>query len=102
MESADQQILFFQHLKDKIPAHLSFVDEISQVLHISEDSAYRRIRGSKTIDFEEIRELCLHFKVSLDQHLNLSTHNMIFTGRFIKTGDFNFKAYLETMLAQFR
>ncbi len=102
MDNPDQQVLFFQYLKNKNPTHLSFVDEIAQILHISEDSAYRRIRGDKQLAFEEIQALCIHYRVSLDQLLNLPTHNMIFTGRFIKPGDVNFKTYLEGMLAQFR
>lgn len=102
MESADKQVLFFQHLKSKNPAHLSFVDEIAQALHVSEDSAYRRIRGTKPLAIEEIQALCMHYRVSLDQQLNLPTHNMIFSGRFIKAEGFNFKTYLEGMLAQFR
>ncbi len=102
MENPDQQVLFFQYLKNRNPQHLSFVDEISQILHISEDSAYRRIRGDKLLAFEEIRSLCIHYKVSLDQLLNLPTHNVLFSGRFIKPGEFNFKSYLESMLLQFK
>jgi predicted DNA-binding protein YlxM (UPF0122 family) len=43
MESADIQQLFFQKIKDNMPAHLSFVDEIAELLNISNDSVYRRI-----------------------------------------------------------
>ena len=102
MENPDQQVLFFQFLKNKNPQHLSFVDDIAQVLHISEDSAYRRIRGDKLLAFEEIQTLCIHYGVSLDQLLNLPTHNMLFSGRYIKPGEFNFKSYLEEILTQFK
>ena len=101
MENPDKQVLFFQFLKSRIPAHLSLVDEISQVLHISEDSAYRRIRGDKQLVFEELQALCLNFRVSLDQFLSLPTHNIIFSGRFIRQGEFSFKSYLEAQLKQF-
>ena len=102
MDNPDQQVLFFQFLKNKNPQHLSFVDDIAQVLHISEDSAYRRIRGDKPLAFEEIQALCLHYRVSLDVLLNLPTHNMLFTGRYIRPNEFNFKAYLGEILGQFR
>jgi hypothetical protein len=102
MEKPDQQVHFFQYLKNRNPQHLSFVDEISQILHISEDSAYRRIRGDKLLAFAEIRSLCIHYKVSLDQLLDLPTNNILFSGRFINPGEFNFKSYLESMLVQFR
>ena len=57
------QQIFFQHVKDHLPAHLSLVDEIAELLNISIDSAYRRIRGEKAISFEELRTLCSHFRI---------------------------------------
>ena len=45
MNPATIQLLFFQHLKSKMPAHLSMVEEVAELLGISIDSAYRRIRG---------------------------------------------------------
>lgn len=81
MESTGTQSAFFQHLKTQLPPHLAMVDEIADVLGISHDSAYRRIRGEKPIDLEEIRKLCVHFKVSMDQLLHLQSDAFIFTGK---------------------
>ena len=57
MESTSAQSVFFQHIKALLPPHLSVVDEIAEVLNISNDSAYRRIRGEKPIALEEIKKL---------------------------------------------
>lgn len=62
---------FFQYIKTKAPSHISFVDEIADLLAISNDSVYRRIRGGKMISLEEISKIASHFKVSVDQLLNL-------------------------------
>ncbi len=43
------QINLFNHIKSVMPSNLSFVDEIADVLDISNDSAYRRIRGEKQV-----------------------------------------------------
>ena len=102
MEDPDQQVKFFQFLKNKSPQHLSFVDEVTNVLNISEDSAYRRIRGDKVLAFEELQQLCIHFKVSLDQLLKLPTHNILFYGRYIRPGEFDFASYLDAMLQLFK
>ena len=45
MDSTGAQQVFFNHIKGMLPPHISFVDEIAEELNISNDSAYRRIRG---------------------------------------------------------
>ena len=88
MESTGVQQLFFQHIKSKLPGHLSLVDEVAELLDISNDSAYRRIRGEKPISFEELQKLCSHYKISLDQFLHLQSDAFIFSGK-LKTEDEN-------------
>ena len=60
MKPADIQGDFFRQIKQKLPAHLSTVDEIAMLLNISQDSAYRRIRGEKPLSFDEIQLLATH------------------------------------------
>lgn len=81
MDPANVQLLFFQHLKAQLPPHLSMVDEIAYLLNISIDSAYRRIRGEKPIDLVEIHKLCNHFKISMDQLLQLQNETFVFAGK---------------------
>jgi hypothetical protein len=57
------------------------VDEVADLLNISNDSAYRRIRGEKPIALEEMQKLATHFKISLDQFLHLNSDSFIFTGK---------------------
>jgi hypothetical protein len=92
------QQLFFQHIKDILPPHLSLVDEVAELLDISNDSAYRRIRSEKAISFEELRTLCGHFKISLDQLLHLKTDTLLFEGKFIDRTNFDFDGYLQDLL----
>lgn len=47
MGSIELQQHFFDHIKERLPTHLSLVDEVAELLSISNDSAYRRIRGEK-------------------------------------------------------
>lgn len=97
MESAQQ--IFFKHIKSLLPAHISMVDEIADVLNISNDSAYRRIRGETQISLEEIKKLCQKFKISLDQLLQLNSDSYIFTGSLTNSSDFNYDHWLETVLS---
>jgi len=100
METTAVQQFFFQHLKANLPVHLSLVDEVAAVLDISNDSAYRRIRGEKQISFEEIQKLCSHYKVSLDQFLHLQSDAIIFSGRVDYDSETVFEDYLSNVQKQ--
>ena len=100
METASAQHLFFQHIKGLLPSHLAMVDEVADLLDISNDSAYRRIRGEKPITLEEIKSLCTHFKISLDHLLHLDTDSILFTGKLADPTTFNFELYLENFYQQ--
>jgi len=97
METNGVQQLFFQHIKSALPPHLTLVDEIAEHLNISNDSAYRRIRGEKAMNFEEIQKLCRHYKVSLDQILHLQSEALVFTGRVNHESSTTFEDYLESV-----
>ena len=102
MESADVQQRFFQHIKDNLPAHLSLVDEVAELLNISNDSAYRRIRGEKAISFEELQILSSQYKISLDQFLHLQSDAILFSGRVNMASETVFEDYLKNVLYQFQ
>ena len=95
MEATNIQVLFFQHVKNSLPPHLSVVDEVAELLNISNDSAYRRIRGEKTIGFEELQVLCSHYKISLDHFLHLQSDAFIFFGKIITDSTTVFEDYLQ-------
>jgi hypothetical protein len=100
MEAIGAQQIFFNHIKELMPSNISLVDEIAEVLNISNDSAYRRIRGEKPIALDEISKLCIKFKISLDQLLHLNSESVIFTGKLAEPHNFNFELYLQDFLRQ--
>src|SRR5438046_4320214 len=100
MESNELQKRFFSQLKSRLPQHLSMVDEVAELLNISNDSSYRRIRGEKSISLEEIQKLCSHFKLSLDQLLSIDGDTTLFYGQWADYRNFNFETYLSDMLRQ--
>jgi len=100
MESLNVQVSFFNHIKTLLPSHLSMVDEVAEVLNISNDSAYRRIRGEKPISLEEMQKLASRFKISLDQFLHLQSDSFIFTGKLANATDHIFEKWMENLLQQ--
>ena len=96
--SSHLQEQLFQHLKNRLPVQASLVDEIALTLDISTDSAYRRIRGEKTLSLEEVHKLCTRFKLSLDNLLNLQTDGFLFSGNFVAADSFQFDVYLANIV----
>lgn len=94
MEFAGIQQNFFQKVKESMPPHVSFVDDIAEVLGITNDSVYRRIRGDKPISIEELCKICSHYKISIDQFLNIQTDAFTFRGLLNDHTENSFDAYL--------
>ena len=67
MEADEIQNLLFQRIKEKAPSNISLVDELANLLGMSNDIAYRRIRGEKQLSISEVQKLSTHYNISLDQ-----------------------------------
>jgi hypothetical protein len=76
----NREILIQQRLlgliQDQIPDKYSLVYELSELLGISSDSVYRRLRGETLLNIIEIQELCLHFNISFDSICGLESTGM--------------------------
>lgn len=96
MPTEEIQLQIFQLIKSKLLTNVSLVDEIAQVLEVSTDSAYRRIRGEKPLSVEELYKLCIRFQLSIDQLFK--SESLIFTGSFIHPSSFRFDQYLQSAI----
>lgn len=88
----------FQAIKEKVPDTHSFVHEIADILGLSYDSAYRRIRGDKDISLEELYKLSSQFKLSLDNIFNTSTREVNFQCAPLDSETFKVKDWLALVL----
>lgn len=98
--SSSTQAQFFHSLKTAIPSYASLVDEVAETLNVSMDSAYRRIRGEKLLDFEELKVLCQRFNVSLDKFFSLNSNSILFQGKTNTYQEESFMEWMEDVLAQ--
>jgi len=90
----------FRRMKELLPPHISVVDSVAEILHISSDSAYRRIRGETPLVLDEAREICNYFKLSLDQVLNVQGGATLFQNVRVNAHDYNYEQYLKDLLKQ--
>lgn len=100
MDAAALQIAFLKEIKKQLPSHLSLVDAIAQQLNLSNDSAYRRLRGEKHLTLDEIEVLSSKYNISLDSFLHLKNDSLIFFGRNIDRQKFDFENYLQGIVSQ--
>lgn len=90
----DLQSLLFHEIKEKLPSHLSLVDEISELLNISYDSAYRRIRGEKELSMRELSLISQKFDISMDALFNLKSDSVVFRHIYFHPPDVGVKQLL--------
>lgn len=89
------QELLFQRIREKLPPLASLADMVSELLFVSGDSAYRRIRGETPLVLEEASVLCRHFGISLDQLLSVSTRSVVFQPVMVDSGHYTFEQFLD-------
>jgi len=88
---------FLDRVKKSLPPHVAFVDDLAEILSISRDSAYRRIRGETVLSLDEVSAICRHFKLSVDEVISSSTDMVSFHNRFVEEDGFTFEEWLQSI-----
>jgi plasmid maintenance system antidote protein VapI len=79
------QSAFLDQIRSRLPEKISFVDKLAELLEVSRDSAYRRIRGETVLSMDEAKKLCEYFAVSLDALLSPAVNTSLFHHRAMST-----------------
>jgi len=94
----DIQIRLIRMIREQVPEHVSMVDEIAELLEISNDSAYRRIRGEKSLSLQEVQKLAGRFQISLDDLLGNPSNSVTFRTNFLDEDSYTFADWMKTVL----
>jgi hypothetical protein len=94
----DIQSQLFHRIRDQLPEHLSLVEEISEILEISNDSAYRRIRGEKQLSIHELQILAGRFRLSVDDLMTSQVGTITFNASFLEEESYTFNDWLDNLL----
>lgn len=98
MSESEIQQQLFQAVKSRLATDASVADEIAALLEISTDSAYRRMRGEKSVTFDELYKIATHYRISLDQLMNINSGAILFQGQYIDKNNFRFEEYMTSIL----
>jgi hypothetical protein len=92
------QLIFFQQLKSVLPPSISMVDALADLLQLSNDSVYRRLRGETALSIEEISAICIHFKISFDSFIQSGNDGQVnFSYHQLNSGVNSFQDYLTSI-----
>ena len=92
------QSLFFEQLRKILPSNVSFVDELAEILDISRDSAYRRMRGETILSLDEVKKLSNRYGISVDSIISPSSDIALFQYRTVHGEGLSFKDWLKAIL----
>lgn len=100
METIEQKILF-DKMDEKLPSHSSLVLELSDMLNVSTDSAYRRLRGQTKVSLEEAVYIARKFGLSLDAMFLHTKNSFPFIYRGVKYNVPDLYTYYKQVLMEF-
>lgn len=95
----EKQARFLKKIEDILPKSTTLVNELADVLQISTDSAYRRMRGETYLGIDEILQLCDYFKVSFDTFNSSDEGTVTFRYSKMESSRVNFVQYFSRMLS---
>ncbi|MEO5674063.1 MAG: hypothetical protein ABIQ74_05400 [Chitinophagales bacterium] len=93
--TTDIQHAFFERIRQKLNSNLSLVNEIADVLEVSNDSAYRRLRGETALSLNEAFILASHFQIALEEIAPVKSDAVLFGRSTFRDQPNDFKLYLK-------
>ncbi len=94
--------LFFEEVKKQLKTE-SLAEELAEILSISIDSSYRRIRGDTALTFDELIKICSHFEISVDQFLHKeSKSSSIVNFKHSKFNQYDLSEFLSFLQVRFK
>jgi transcriptional regulator with XRE-family HTH domain len=94
---ANIQSLFLETVRHQLPQNLSLADELAELLNISRDSAYRRMRGETVLSLDEAKIICGRYQVSIDSLFSEGSDLVSFKLRVLNSETFPFHKYLQSL-----
>ncbi len=88
---------FIEKLKEILPPGIGLAEELSDVLSISLDSAYRRIRGETEISIDELYLLTKKYTLSIDDVFSNQNDTVTFAYTKLTDSEKNFEIYLNRL-----
>lgn len=91
------QTVLLNQIRSNLPTTATLADELAEILSISRDSAYRRIRGETVLSLDEVKKLYDRFGLSIDSIIS-PTSNMVLIEHQPVDFNFSLKGWLQSLI----
>ena len=91
------QSAFLEQVRKRLSDNVSFADELAEILNISRDSAYRRIRGETILSLDEAKTLHNRFGISLDVLFSDTSEMVTFHRRVVNLKDYTLEKWANSI-----
>lgn len=99
MTDKQVQVSFLEWVRDQVEpvSGRLLVEDLCDIMSVSKDSAYRRMRGDSLMTFNEVRKIAIHFGLSLDMFLQVPNQSVLFQKRRVDA-TCSYKDFLQAVL----
>lgn len=92
------QLRFFERLRQSVGTGVPLAADLSELLDLSQDGIYRRLRGETVLSMDELVKICSHYKISPDVVLGADQNTATFQFRRINQRAEGLEEYLKNIL----
>jgi transcriptional regulator with XRE-family HTH domain len=89
---------FIELLKNAVPAKFSLAEALAELLNVSIDSAYRRLRGETSVSIDEAYLICKKYNIPLENILSIDHGSAQFNFLPLIQNEDNLELYLKGLL----
>lgn len=93
---------FIAKLKEVLPQGIGLAEEIADVLEVSIDSAYRRIRGETELTIAEVYKMTKKYAISVDEVFSNQSGTVTFAYTKLTDSASKFEEYLTRLLSHLK
>jgi hypothetical protein len=93
---------FINRFKEVLPSGVGLAEEMADLLDVSTDSAYRRIRGETELTIEEGYKISKKYALSIDDVFSNQNDTVTFSYTKLTDSDHNFEIYLNRLLTHLK
>ena len=101
-KSLSIQGAFIESLKSALPVGIGLAEELADLLNISIDSAYRRIRGETELTLNEAHKICNKYTISIDAVFGSKNDNVTFAYTRLTEERSSFETYMKRLISHLR
>src|SRR5688572_39817 len=92
------QVRFFDRIKQSISSSVSLAADLSELLELSQDGVYRRMRGETVLSMDELVKVCNHYRISPDTIVSTEDNTATFQFRRMNKFETGLEEYLSSLL----